>query len=47
MEKTLMTFFVIASKAKQSMLQAQRVDCFVAFAPRNDEPREEELNALA
>src|SRR5258708_34490508 len=28
---------VIASEAKQSREQKSKVDCFVAFAPRNDE----------
>jgi hypothetical protein len=32
---------VIASEAKQSMLPTkERMDCFVAFAPRNDEKEE-------
>ena len=27
---------VIASEAKQSISREERMDCFVAFAPRND-----------
>jgi hypothetical protein len=35
--KERLTEAVIASEAKQSIAPQKRMDCFVAYAPRNDE----------